>query len=115
MLRDEHNKLAALFNVPKEIADEVNYRMDFPSQIYGSSHRFLFHSLKQSKVKVGDYTIRSQRVELNPMDILFATGGNPVAIKAYMAHLLGDSLLQPKITVSQQKKGRKYGKKTHRR
>ncbi|MEM0142376.1 MAG: hypothetical protein QXL94_00275 [Candidatus Parvarchaeum sp.] len=112
MLRHEHNKLAALFGVPESIADEVNYRMDFPSQIYGSSHRFLFHSLKTEKMKVGDYVIKSQRVELNPFDILYATEGNPLAIKAYMAHLLGDSLLKPITTV---KKVNKNGKKTYHR
>ena len=113
MLRHEHNKLAALFGVPEDIADKVNYRMDFPSQIYGSSHRFLFHSLKSDKIKVGNYIIKTQKVELNPLDILYATGGNPLAVRAYMAHLIGDSLLQPKTSITKvQKDGKKIN---HRR
>lgn len=111
MLRPEHNKLAALFGVPENIADEVNYKMDFPSQIMGSSHRVFWHSLKETKLKVGDYTIKSQKVQINPIDIMYITGGDPVKIKAYLAHLLGDNLLKPKVTIQ----GGNNGKNAYKR
>ena len=44
--RDVHNKVAQFIfpNIPLSVIDDVNKRMDEPSQWLGSHHRVLYHS-----------------------------------------------------------------------
>lgn len=44
--RDVHNKVAKFVfpNIPMSVIDDVNMRMDAPSQWLGSHHRVLHHS-----------------------------------------------------------------------